>query len=244
MSEKKPKIVGKCPMCTETAQFVDSHIVPHAFYKIDKNTKLLGFNENARVKRFIPKGVYDQIICSGCESMFGDTDNYAIKTFLHGKFGILGKPMRVVLPNADYGRLKLFAMDVVYRAHLSQRPECSTAKLQHDQLAILHDLVLQRDPGPESYFPVQFKYYYDFPALFVRLPKWVIQNRFLEFQINNVVVQMRTIVSGNDFTINTGHNRPGRGISVSSMKFLGSRAEKLCRKFIMAEENRRIILVR
>ncbi|KVD23677.1 hypothetical protein [Burkholderia ubonensis] len=83
------KKIGICRMCSETHQFVKSHVIPEAFYGGLGHCAANENDDSQTVRMFSPSGratnvrigIYGQFLCKACEELFQDIDDYAITLF-------------------------------------------------------------------------------------------------------------------------------------------------------------------
>lgn len=160
--------VGKCKMCGKEDKLVKSHIVPRSLTRhIDASgggPKVYEVGKFNRPRR-APIGIYDAILCDGCEARFSSWDNHAAKTIRFGaehevaiKDPRTGKPRAFLLEQGCDGKLQMFAVSMLWRASVSNRTEFATFKLGPHQDAIrkiLHKNVID---AAFQYTTVIFKF--------------------------------------------------------------------------------------
>ena len=134
---------GVCKFCGVQGTFAKSHVVPRSFYMIDSDVPhmavALGNVERPKKTR---TGIWDEgILCRECEKKFAVWDGYAFDHLIGKKkdFAVCrdgrGRPLlNGIVPaakysrNADRGFLRKFAMSVLWRASVSERPEYKGVK--------------------------------------------------------------------------------------------------------------------
>ena len=226
-------IISKCRMCGLVKKLVDSHIIPKAFYTQDKQMAMFVERYGKKLRIPFPQGVYDQIICHECEEKFKSIDDYGIKLLRHGKLGAIGKSGVFYYPRADYGKLKQFILSIIYRAHLSTRPEYAEFYLSERQLKLISDIIFGSNVGPDTFFPMQFKYFYDFPCMMIVQPAWKINKEFITLQLNNIVVQVKANLDPSSLLIYLSATYGSYGIRFQGIPFEGSNLEKQLRRWVI-----------
>jgi|SRR5947209_11255436 len=150
-----------CKLCGREAQLVKAHIIPKSFWDIDpKHAFSMLTNTPGQFPRRSRIGVYDQtIVCETCERRFSDYDSYAAKVLLHDtrKFVPVrdgsGDTLAYVIPNINYGLLKLFGIAVLWRAGASSHSFFRRVKLG-PYLDRARDMLLRADPGAPDDFGI------------------------------------------------------------------------------------------
>lgn len=138
----------RCLLCGQTGKLVDSHIVPRSFFPLKGGDgKLLRTTGDEPPKR-APKGVYDQIVCEGCERSFSEADDYAAR-LLKGLQP--GETPPFVEFEVDYVLLKRFILSLLWRAAASKQRLYASVTLGPlaERLA---ELVRINDPGEVDEF--------------------------------------------------------------------------------------------
>ena len=139
-----------CALCQKGEPLRQSHILPEFLYTsvYDENHRFLQVSTDPlepSVSR--PKGLYEPMLCSGCETRLSVWETYA-SGVLHG-----GPELRYqmeaggfVIRGLDYPRFKLFGMSLLWRAGRSRRPEFDAVSLGvHEER--LRRMLDAEDPG-------------------------------------------------------------------------------------------------
>ncbi len=152
-----------CKMCGCEKQLVEAHIVPKAFYRdmnADSANKMLwtlGTDEQKRVRRS-PQGEYDpEIVCEDCEKLFQPYDQYAAELLIQDRDTAFERRSAgygrtyFICDSADYRKLKLFLIAVLWRASVSQRSFFHRLSLgPYESTAA--DMIRSGDPGHPTQF--------------------------------------------------------------------------------------------
>ena len=120
--------VMKCHLCLEERKLIKAHIIPESFFlplRSSKRAPEIHSNIDGEYPKKSPIGIYDKsILCSECDSLIGDWDNYAqqllLKDFtedlaVHGG----AKKVAYKIDSFNYHKLKLFFVSVLWRASIS-----------------------------------------------------------------------------------------------------------------------------
>lgn len=135
---------------------MQSHVIPEFMYRAmyDSKHRFFGFSR----KRFDPvltfqKGLRENLLCRDCEQQFGRYENYAAQFF----YGNAGKPVKsegkhMIWRNAQYARLKLFFLSLLWRFGVTSIEQLSGADLGPHQEK-LKKMLLAEDPGDYLVYP-------------------------------------------------------------------------------------------
>jgi hypothetical protein len=116
-------------------------------------------NKAGEYTKKAPVGVYDQtIVCSKCESIWQEWDNYAQQLLADEPLN--GRPryhnnrkICYIVDNFEYRKLKLFFISMAWRASVSSHPFFSKVSLgQFEDIAKQH--IANSDPGDSEDFSV------------------------------------------------------------------------------------------
>ncbi len=164
----------KCRLCQKDGELRASHIIPDFFgrgggeyYPTGQNGQLQPFTQPLHTTlgmRFERKqkghyerkhGQVEHLLCHNCEQIFSALEHY-VKTFFYGN----SHPIRLQLPllddpffNADYTKLKLFQLSVLWRASEAKGSFFSTVKLCDKHREELRQMLLKGDPRGEDHYP-------------------------------------------------------------------------------------------
>ncbi len=124
---------GVCKLCLNTVdKFVDSHIIPRAFYEGIERQGMLSVSENnlgGKNTRRLKKGLYGQFLCHDCEKRFNQYDEPAIKLFKQNsqtkQLVQEGNKSACVIENAVDHKdiIHKFALSVLWRASVCGQRE-------------------------------------------------------------------------------------------------------------------------
>lgn len=169
-----PTTIQTCRLCEEERPLRRSHIVPDLFrddsglrYPTGKSGQPQPFTQpiSARPgKRFQRKqhgywevrhGMVQPLLCGDCEQQFGTLEDYA-KRFFYG----YSDPIRLTLPlspnplfMADYAKLKLFQLSLLWRASEATGEYFSAVQLSAYHNERLRSMLYNEDPGKDYEYP-------------------------------------------------------------------------------------------
>lgn len=140
-----------CQLCLKDKQLCDSHIIPEFIYKPvydSNNHQYFQITTNPLEKNFTrQKGIWEKLLCLGCEAHLQDFENYASRVLRGGaEIDIVENADKIIFSNINYNKFKLFQMSLLWRASVSNRPEFSRVNVGPHQEK-LRELILNKDPG-------------------------------------------------------------------------------------------------
>jgi len=152
----------KCHLCLKDKKLIKAHIIPESFFlplKDRKRAPEIHSNIDGDYPKRSPVGIYDtSILCSTCDNIIGDWDNYA-QDLLLKEFGedlsVYNGSQKVAykIDKFDYRKLKLFFISVLWRASISGQYFFKRIKLgPHESLA--REMIVERNPGTAEDFAV------------------------------------------------------------------------------------------
>lgn len=123
---------AQCRMCRRVAPLVKAHVIPEAFFRVQRDGKevpLLVAGRSDTFPKKAPIGVYDrEILCAACEARFLQPDTYAAEVFL-GRFDKHFRPLELPSkkvafegPEVDKAKVLLFLASIIWRASVSTHP--------------------------------------------------------------------------------------------------------------------------
>jgi hypothetical protein len=164
----------KCRLCQEKKELRRSHILP-AFFRDDSGSMYLTGNKGVPQpftqsihteagRRFDRKqhgyweqrhGIIERLLCHECEQQIGGFEDYAKRFFYGGS-----DPIRLQLPiskdplfTADYRKLKLFQLSLLWRASEAKGEFFAAVVLSSEHRERLREMLMREDPGAaEEYF--------------------------------------------------------------------------------------------
>jgi len=152
----------KCKLCGNDTTLIKAHIIPAGlFRRLQKGMKPLEMitNKAGEYTKRAPVGVYDKtIVCSKCECIWQEWDNYAQKLLTDKlvKWQVRyseSKKICYIIDNYDYKKLKLFFISMAWRASVSSASFFSKVSLgPFEDIAKKH--ILDNDPGDCDTFSV------------------------------------------------------------------------------------------
>jgi hypothetical protein len=129
-----------CALCQSKNTLRDSHIIPEFLYKelYDDLHRfhVVPFNAS-EPERFRQQGLYEKLLCEGCEQKFSVWEKYTNEAFCKGigiKIEHTGELFK--LSNLDYDKFRLFLLSLLWRMSVSTQDffklvnlEASTKKI-------------------------------------------------------------------------------------------------------------------
>jgi len=115
----------QCALCLEDRKLCNSHIVPEFIFKRLKEEEGCFYVFRSSTNRFksFGKTFSEKLLCSQCETLFSKWEGYA-KQFFADEIPLSGyaRGDHFVLSGADYPRMKLFFMSLLWRFSVSTNP--------------------------------------------------------------------------------------------------------------------------
>jgi hypothetical protein len=166
-----PSNVAKCRLCRGEKRLRRSHIILEFFsdnsglmYPTGKSRRLQPFTQPIHThpgKRFDRKevgywekrhGMVEYLLCEDCEQRFSGFEDYAKRLFYGDS-----SPIRLQLPLladplfiADYKKLKLFQLSILWRAAEAKGEFYSAVDLGQPHRERLRKMLLNEEPGTET----------------------------------------------------------------------------------------------
>lgn len=152
----------KCHLCLKDRKLIKSHIIPESFFlplRSGKRVPVIHSNTPGVYPKRSPIGIYDKsILCSKCDSLIGEWDNYAqqllLKDFAEDLAVLYGtKKVAYKIDSFNYHKLKLFFVSILWRASISNHYFYKRVKLGSYQ-SIARKMIMENDPGSAELFSV------------------------------------------------------------------------------------------
>ena len=146
-----------CKMCLEARPLCDSHIIPKFFFRQrNKNSPMYEVGNQDPLKKRIPTGWYEKLLCSWCEQHLGRYDDYAAK-FFNGfenwEKVTIGDMNLYKINDYDHKKLKLFFMSVLWRAGIATIDAFESTDLGRYE-EVFRQMILNDNPGKYEDFSV------------------------------------------------------------------------------------------
>ena len=152
----------KCHLCLEERKLIKAHIIPESFFlplRSGKKAPEIHSNIDGEYPKKSPIGIYDKsILCSKCDGLMGDWDNYAQQLLLKDFSEDIAihngaKKAAYKIETFNYSKLKLFFISILWRASVSSHYFYSRVKLGPYQ-NMAREMILKKDPGSAEDFSV------------------------------------------------------------------------------------------
>jgi hypothetical protein len=145
-----------CRLCEKAAQLCKSHIIPEFLYGFMYDEKhrfyQLSTSEYQQSK-LLQKGLYELLLCRGCEQKFSVFELYASRVLNGGiELTYIQTEGFIKMKGLDYKLFKLFALSILWRASISSLDMFKNVKLgRHEEK--LREMLINEDPGAECDYP-------------------------------------------------------------------------------------------
>lgn len=152
-----------CKLCLESKPICDSHIIPrHFFRKRDTGSGMFEIISGEPLKKRIPTGWTEKLLCRDCEQHVGRFDDYAAKFFGASASWEVVQVQEInlfMVHEFDFSLLKLFFVSLLWRAAVSSIPAFEAVSFSSTYEEELRKMILNSDPGNEDkYATVIFKF--------------------------------------------------------------------------------------
>lgn len=152
-----------CGRCGKSGPLADSHVIPAAFCRaIQRDCAILfqiGTDEDA-FRRKLRKGPYvTDILCPECDNWLNlKYEQHAIRALVQGRgitfvHFINEDEQAWRFDDVDLGRLKLFLLSILWRAHMTSMVPFANFDLG-SLAGRVRQMVLDEDPGAHDEFPI------------------------------------------------------------------------------------------
>ena len=151
-------MLGTCKLCLRTEVLQDSHVIPEFSYKplYDHKHRATRIEAGSTRKRFLQKGLREQLLCLGCEGRLNQWYEMPFYRYWFKRRALPSNPAAgaIRINGFDYSAFKLFHLSVLWRSAVATMPEfgkvCDLGPYQEK----LRLMLLSRDPGPADHYPI------------------------------------------------------------------------------------------
>ncbi|WP_219702126.1 hypothetical protein [Marinomonas lutimaris] len=151
--------VGFCPLCRENKAIVKSHIFPKSLLGLDREAVVPKFFKgNRSVSAGSPRreGVYEKLLCKGCEDKIGAFESYGIKILKQAETHFCRSDDFFSI-KFDYKLWRLFCLSMFWRASVAKRVEYIECDIPENILDMIRVSLL--DPSasdwPTNLYPIR-----------------------------------------------------------------------------------------
>jgi hypothetical protein len=153
---KPPARNRTCRLCGESSQLEYSHILPEFIYQAlyDSDHEFVEVATEGRyIKSILDKGVREHLLCRSCENRFSKLEDHAARVHreIRRQLDIASVADLVTVP-ANYAKLKLFQLSLLWRAAVSEHPIFHAAQAKPFE-KVLREMLLAEIPGSIYAFP-------------------------------------------------------------------------------------------
>ena len=151
---------GTCKLCGQTANLVESHVIPKALHQDTLSEDGLRiYSASLPYGKNSPSGIYGRFVCQCCENSFGPYDDYGVTFVRKYENGKTGEPLgdsfeHGFIADVDYARLKLWILSMLWRADACDHEFFDKINLGDKWRNTLTESVRCQAPGSEDDFAV------------------------------------------------------------------------------------------
>lgn len=148
--------LGTCRFCGETAEIRQSHIIPEFVFRplYDSKGRALSLPADGRTN-YLQKGFRAPLLCDHCEKFFNEKFEKRFKRLYvdTDRLPRVAFRKKYKLAVADYSKLKLFLLSVLWRAGVCDEYPFESIHLgSHEET--LRRMLATEDAGEAESFPV------------------------------------------------------------------------------------------
>lgn len=199
---------GTCNLCGVKKKLIKAHIYPKFLF----NELYIGFNGLSRYPQKTHSGLYDpNILCAECDNnVIGKFDDFACKTLFYPKDTLepaineVEKGVYSLKNKADYRKIELFFISILWRASISSQTRCNISFLGTYQ-DYAKEAILNINFDYHKYFLITILHYHDLEDSWFHLYKEKIEGRnfyFLIIGIYRVLIKCDKQKMPADFPLN------------------------------------------
>ena len=169
---------GRCRLCGNQGGLCRSHVIPDSLYAPlfdEKTHKFVLLNSvPGEPNKHPSSGLWEYLLCKECEGRLGEWDNYA-KGLIESALEQADQAEDILMASgADYAKIKLFQLSVLWRASISSHDYFSAVSLgPHEEK--VRAMLLERNPGKSSDYPCVMALLEDDVLLHAPMPEAVRQ---------------------------------------------------------------------
>jgi hypothetical protein len=151
------KEIGRCRLCLQEKELMDSHVFPEFLYKplYDGKHRFFRLSTDPDERESIKyKGTRERLLCDDCERLLNQRyEDYASRVLTDQiKVSRNESSERLILHGLDYARFKLFELSILWRCHVAGGQEFAQVNVGEVHSEKLRNMILHQDPGePEEY---------------------------------------------------------------------------------------------
>ncbi|MCK4578481.1 MAG: hypothetical protein KAU50_06805 [Candidatus Marinimicrobia bacterium] len=142
-----------CPICQQSDDLCESHILSKFVYKPLKEEEghfYVLSNDPERPTYTIQGGVIERLLCLDCEAKRNRWETYVANKIHRGDLICSTYPHKV--EGLDYARFKLFMMSTLFMASLSNDEMFASVTMRPDRQELLRQLLDKENPGSREDF--------------------------------------------------------------------------------------------
>jgi hypothetical protein len=149
-------MTSTCLRCGNLRKLTQSHVLPEGAYRpiYDEKSRALRVQSDRKIVQPVQTGVWQYMFCQACEDFFNKIETPFLNRWRRPDSlpSNLYRPF-VELSGLDYEVTKRFLLSVLWRAHVSSRPEVVAVDIgsHADRIRALLD---SPSPIPETTYPV------------------------------------------------------------------------------------------
>jgi hypothetical protein len=125
-------MTGECRRCRQIRTLCRSHIIPEWAYRplYDPHHRATALSSEGGYAKTVQTGLWERLFCEDCERFFNHFDERFFKFWSAAdRFPRVLEGAFVKITGIDYATTKRFLLSVLWRAHVSRRPELAAVQL-------------------------------------------------------------------------------------------------------------------
>jgi hypothetical protein len=203
-----------CKLCKKEKELLKkSHILPNFLYKPvrgeDNEFYSVSVFKNKAKSRKIHTGFFEKdILCKECDNeIISEYENYfsgILDKLKNREISIEEKSNNndvkyLEIYPVNYTNTKLLFLSMIWRASISTLNQFSRIKLDYDQEEELRNMILDKNPGSEDYYPI-------FPMI-IPGQSMLVTKTFIEYESDNNI-GFSLVINGTPHVFFIGNNYP------------------------------------
>ena len=116
-------VVGICELCGHTESLSNSHVFPEFFYEgtYGEGHQFISVtNHPLHRPRPMQKGLRERLLCAQCEEKFSKRETYSAALLRRVDSASQSRSGLVVMRDVDFSAFRLFALSLLWRAHVAK----------------------------------------------------------------------------------------------------------------------------
>jgi len=159
---------GICKLCNDTLNLIGkSHIIPNFMYKglfaENRKMRIANLKDLTKKPEIAETGIFEKnILCENCETRFSKHERYASHFFKGPTPSNIQFEKRrssdgqrtIFVSGIDYGKLKLFFLSILWRAHISEHKFFKEVNLDKINEIEIKQMLLENNSKSEEEYKI------------------------------------------------------------------------------------------